>query len=247
METLIAWKNRIALSGTALKLLAMLCMTVDHMGLLLLDNFWLCRVIGRLAFPIFAYMIAEGCRYTRHKSRYLLILLGEGLLCSAVYYLAQRSLAQNILITFSLSVLLIFGLFDLKKQAEQTGNLPRLLLSLFWVLGTLAVTFFLGFPPSFLREAGFSLDYGVVGVLCPVIVAILPDRRSRWLGLAAALVLLAFSMGGGRQWFGLLALIPLFFYSGKRGKYSLNYLFYVYYPLHLLVLEGIRSLVHSGG
>ena len=116
METLTALKNRIALSGTSLKIFAMLCMTVDHMGLLLLDNFWLCRVIGRLAFPIFAYMIAEGCRYTRHRARYLLLLLGEGLLCSAVYYLAQGSLEQNILITFSLSVLLIFGLFDLKKQ-----------------------------------------------------------------------------------------------------------------------------------
>ena len=247
METLTALKNRIALSGTSLKIFAMLCMTVDHMGLLLLDNFWLCRVIGRLAFPIFAYMIAEGCRYTRHRARYLLLLLGEGLLCSAVYYLAQGSLEQNILITFSLSVLLIFGLFDLKKQTERTGNLPRLLLSLFWVLGTLALSFFLGFPPPFLRDAGFSIDYGVVGVLCPVVVAVLPDRRSRWLGLAAALVLLAFSMGGGRQWFGLLALIPLFFYSGKRGKYSLKYLFYLYYPLHLLALEGIRTLMHMGG
>ena len=246
METLIAWKNRIALSGTTLKLLAMLCMTVDHMGLLLFGNFWLCRLIGRLAFPIFAYMIAEGCRYTRHKVRYLLILLGEGLLCSAVYYIAEGSLEQNILITFAFSVFLTFGLFYLKEQINRQPVSPgKLLLALFWVLGTLAAVFFLGFPPPFLKDAGFSLDYGAIGVLCPVIVAILPDRRSRWLGLAAALVLLAFSMGGGRQWFGLLALIPLFFYSGKRGRFSLKYLFYAYYPLHLLALEGIRMLIRS--
>ena len=57
------------LSGNQLKLIALITMTVDHMGLILFDQFILLRIVGRLAFPIFAWMIAEGCRHTRRMGR----------------------------------------------------------------------------------------------------------------------------------------------------------------------------------
>ena len=73
------------INGTHLKLLAMVTMTLDHVGLILLGNYQPFRIIGRFAFPIFAYMIAEGCRYTRNKVRYFGIIFGLGLLFQTFY------------------------------------------------------------------------------------------------------------------------------------------------------------------
>ena len=69
------------LSGNALKLLAALFMTIDHVGVLLLPHVIVLRILGRLALPIFAYMIAEGCRYTRNRLRYFGSVFALGVLC----------------------------------------------------------------------------------------------------------------------------------------------------------------------
>ena len=69
------------LSSNALKLIALLSMTVDHIGLLLFPRLRIARILGRIAFPIFAYMIAEGCRHTSRRARYLgtVFLLGAAM------------------------------------------------------------------------------------------------------------------------------------------------------------------------
>jgi len=58
------------LSGNMLKIIAALAMLCDHVGLLFFPSQDIFRIIGRLAFPIFAFMIAEGCKYTRNKAKY---------------------------------------------------------------------------------------------------------------------------------------------------------------------------------
>ena len=68
MEIRVANKG---LTGNQLKLIAVITMTIDHIGLAFFPQQMLFRVIGRLAFPIYAYMIAEGCRYTRSMGKYL--------------------------------------------------------------------------------------------------------------------------------------------------------------------------------
>ena len=71
-------------TGNQLKLIALISMTCDHVGLQLLPDVLILRIIGRLALPIFAYMIAEGCRYTRNRKRYLLRMAGLAALCQGV-------------------------------------------------------------------------------------------------------------------------------------------------------------------
>ena len=73
----IQTKKFAGLTGNQLKLLALIAMTCDHVGLQLLPQFIILRIIGRLAAPLFAYMIAEGCRYTHDRGRYLGRLLGR--------------------------------------------------------------------------------------------------------------------------------------------------------------------------
>ena len=67
------------LTGNQLKIFALIAMTLDHIGLELLPQYPFLRIIGRLAFPLFAYMIAEGCRYTKNRTRYLLCIASMGL------------------------------------------------------------------------------------------------------------------------------------------------------------------------
>ena len=76
-------------------------MLIDHVGVALLPQLEILRVIGRLSFPIFAYMIAEGCRYTKNRVRYFGTLAGFAIVCQTANYIATGSLYQCILITFS--------------------------------------------------------------------------------------------------------------------------------------------------
>jgi hypothetical protein len=89
---------------------------------------------------------------------------------------------------------------------------------------------------------GFAVDYGYWGVLLPVVISLGKQYWGR-LGLTAlGLVLVCYDLGGV-QWFSLLALIPLALYSGKRGRLPLKYFFYLYYPLHLLVIRLIAWML----
>ena len=216
------------LTSNQLKLLAMLTMTLDHIGVQLYPGVLWLRIFGRLAFPIYAYMIAEGCAHTRNRRKYLLQMAGLALLCQLVYFFAMGSLFQCILVTFTLSILLIY--------ACDTGSRPLTALAL---LGVAFVTVAL---PRLLPGTDFAIDYGFFGVLVPVAAYLGETRRKKLLFTAGALVVLAWLVGG-IQWYSLAALLPLALYSGQRGKRRMKWLFYLYYPLHLAAIYGISLLL----
>lgn len=227
--------KKIGLTNNQLKLLAMLAMLCDHAGKVLLPQYTFLQIIGRIAFPIFAFMVAEGCFYTRNKIKYFLsiFLLGAG--CQAVFFIAERSFYQNILITFSLSVALIFALEGYKTKRSRLSVAIMLLAIAFVLVVTLA------FPVIF-KAQGFYVDYGIWGVLLPVAVFYAPDKERKLLFAAGVLILLAFS-AGSRQWFSLLAVPLLALYNQKRGKYNIKPLFYIFYPAHLAVIYLIDILL----
>lgn len=228
-------KTRPGLTGNQLKILAMVTMTCDHVGLYLLPQFPILRILGRLALPIYAYMIAQGCRHTHDRKRYLLRLLGLGLLCQVVYYVVMGSLYQCILITFSLSLILIYGM-DAARKRRGPGTV---LLALMVFAGEV---FLCQVLPELLPETDFAVDYGILGVLPPVLVY-LGENRWQEIGLlGAGLAALAVS-SGGIQWWSLAALPLLALYNGRKGTYPIGKLFYLYYPLHLAVIYGIGWLL----
>ena len=217
------------LTGNQLKLIALISMTCDHVGLQLFPDVLLLRIIGRLALPIFAYMIAEGCRYTRNRKKYLLRMASLAALCQVVYFFAMGSLYQCILVTFSLSLCLIYALDELQAHP---GTKTRII-----ALGMLVAVFVLCVVlPDFLP--GFEIDYGLMGVLLPVLIYF---GRPAHHFLLAGLILLCFSYGG-LQWWSLAAIPLLSVYNEQRGKYNIGRLFYIYYPLHLVVIYGLSLL-----
>ena len=106
------------LSGNQLKVIALIAMTIDHIGMQIFKEYRIFRIIGRIAFPIFAYMIAEGCRYTKSKKKYLQAVAISATVCQVAYFLALNSLYQCILVTFLLSILLIFAYDKASKNTD---------------------------------------------------------------------------------------------------------------------------------
>ncbi len=223
-------RSSFGLTGNQLKILAMITMTCDHVGMQIFPQvFWL-RILGRLAMPIYAYMIAEGCRHTRDRKKYFLRLFGLGLLCQAVYLLAMGSWYQCILMTFSLSVWLI-GLLDAAEREKNGKTMGALLVGV-------AVSFFLTVVlPDLLPHTDYAIDYGLPGVLLPVLIY---GAGTRGLLLGLALVALEY---GGVQWFAFLSVPLLLAYNGQRGRANIGKFFYWYYPAHLVVIYGISLLL----
>ncbi len=219
------------LSGNQLKLLALVAMTCDHVGLAIFPGCRILRIIGRLAFPIFAWMIAEGCLYTRNRKRYLLQMAALALLCQVVYFFAMDSLYMCVLVTFTLSIALIY-LLDYGRNKRW----------LIFLAGLLAVWFLSEQLPQLLPSTDYRIDYRLPGILLPVLIYWGRSKAEKLLLTALGLLWLALTFRH-LQWYGFLALIPLALYSGKRGKWRMKYLFYIYYPLHLVVIQGIAMLI----
>jgi len=239
------------LSGNMLKYIAALSMLIDHVGVILFPWVWVLRVIGRLAFPIFAFMIAEGCRYTRDKRRYFASVFLLALICQGARFFYDRSLEMNVLVTFSLSILLIYGMQYFKETAMRAqGSFLELSLALLPFLAAALLTAVVNYF--------FDVDYGVWGCTLPLFAAIfhaprgagaamraLDKRPVHVLTMAVGLVPMCISSlrYGGVQIFSLFAIPLLLLYSGKRGRWGSKYFFYVFYPTHILVLEGIKLLI----
>lgn len=232
------------LSGNALKIIAALAMLCDHVGLMFFPHVRLFRIIGRLAFPIFAYMIAEGCRYTRSRPRYFLQIFLLAFGCQVVYFLVDRSLYMSILVTFSCSIGVICALQQLK---ESSGS-RKLLWALLFITAVEIV---------YALNKLLEIDYGFWGCMTPVFPALFQDRRDaerkfvpkldrrpvHIAMLAMGLLILWMDLGGEQLW-SLMAVPVLLLYSGDRGKLPMKYFFYIFYPLHLAALQLIGWIIY---
>ena len=225
------------INGNVLKLIAVISMTIDHMGLMLFNDNLIMRCIGRLAFPIFGFMIAEGCFYTKNKLRYFLRVFILGILCQAVYFVEDRSLYLGILITFSFSIATIFA-YKNAFEKERIEIPAALLFVLMLVVDVMVCVLF----PILFKNSGFYVDYGIFGVLFPLLAYIGRGKSyGIWL-MTAGLALVSMTLMW-YQWFCLAALVLIELYSGERGKKGSKYFFYIYYPAHLAAIWLIGFLM----
>ncbi len=223
-------------------------MVVDHIGVIFFPNDLIWRYIGRISMPIFAYFIAEGCRYTRSPWGYLGKLSACLIVCQIGNYVGTGSLEICILGTFLLGACLLFSLQNAKKA----------LLIRAWGKGAAwSGLFVLGIAATYYVNQIIYIDYGFWACMLPVFAGAmyLPENApgnlkkwdNKWLSLlcfAVGLALLSyFDDYSEVQVYCLLALPLLALYSGRRGKWKMKYFFYLFYPVHLALLEGIYLLV----
>ena len=247
------------MNRTHLKLIACASMLCDHMGYLLFPQAVWLRWLGRLALPLFAFFIGEGCRHTRDRKRYLIQLSALAAICQAAYFIEEliagggRLTASsgcwyfNILFTFILSCGACFLCLDGAAFLRQ-GETKKAARKFAWLALYLAVlAAFTWFAWRQRKTAGWSLyvDYGMCGVLLPL-SAVLFDRRWAKLGAFAAAVTVYCAVFTGTMpyvWFSLAALPLLACYNGQSGSKKLKYLFYVFYPAHLAVLYLLSQIM----
>ncbi len=234
-------KRKRGLTNNQLKIIAMISMTLDHVGLIIFPNEMIFRILGRFAFPIYAYMIAEGCKYTRNRVRYLLQISVFAIVCQLVYLLFLNSYYQSILVTFSFSIMLIFAIDNMMKKKDWISWLIA-----FSVIG--AIFFASVIFPEFIGFQDYAVDYTYIGVLIPVFIYYAPKKWMKLGVMAIGLLLLAFKITSMMpsafwQWYALLSLPLIALYNGERGKYKLKYMFYIFYPAHLVVIYAIQLLI----
>ncbi len=237
------------IDSDALKLLAMLFMLTDHMWATVVGgNQWM-NFVGRLAFPIFAFLIAEGFVHTADFKKYALRLLIFALISEIPFDLMCTGAPffifhQNVMFTLLLGLLCINELEKFKEAPSSKNGIIRFLkVVLFLLLGTV----------------GF-VDYGARGILTVIVFYVFRNFKLAPLFRFVSLVLLyiVFFKGMGIiipifgteyffpvQGFCVLALIPIELYNGKRRSKSrvVKYAFYAFYPLHMALLYWIYVLL----
>lgn len=247
------------MSAFALRVIACVAMLLDHIGLF--TNNLALRAVGRIAFPIFVYLICNGFKYTSCRWRYALRLAVFALISQIPFSLmCANSLSYetgNVFITLFVALVCIWATDILFK-----GKVSRFF---FWVpVVVLCVLYQFGILKS---------DYGMRGILMAMVFYLF-DGKQLWKRVMVCLGYLVsifsapilscamqFLRGGGlalpalRQWdwwqlFSLCALPLIFSYNGKKGATprspkaakALQLGFYLFYPVHMLLLWLINRL-----
>ncbi len=234
------------LSGSALKLIALITMIIDHIGAAVLEMgviegynigalnisyetaiFWwnvdsVLRAVGRISFPIYCFLIAEGYTHTRNPRKYALRLGAFALISEipfdlAFYHSWWSMQHQNVFFTLLLGLLAIMAVDEYEKRV--TGRWAGLAAAFcFVMLGDVLHT-----------------DYGAFGVF--FIVVLYAFRNCGWIRTVIGCLLIAWETTAP------LAFVPIQLYNGERGRLRLKYFFYAIYPVHLLILYGICMLL----
>jgi len=251
--------SRKGISGSTLKLIAIVTMLIDHVGAVVLirmmlqgvsvsgavdEKLWsiyeLSRDIGRVAFPIFCFLLVEGFERTRDRGKYALRLGIFALISEIPFNLAVTGRVfdygyQNVYFTLLIGLVTMMAVnwIGNLKNPDYSGKILETMLAGLGVLlsiGTVALG-------AWAAEA-LHTDYGALGILCIMVLYLFRSNRK----------LQAFAGACTFLWetTAPLAFIPVWWYNGTRGM-KLKYVFYLFYPIHLLVLYGICVMMGIHG
>lgn len=221
-----------------IKIIAIISMTFDHGAYHLMEpSLWyeIMRSFGRLAMPLFSFLIAEGYHYTKSIKGYFYRIFIFGLAIEAFLLLVYFITGDNYLINVNIFLTLSLGLLSLIMLKK--GNI---------FLGILLIAASIFVP----------VDYGTYGVLLIVGFGLLRDMPKSYIYDAFLIFALNvifieiipyFDLPyivnlDQRQWYSMLSIIPIALYNGGEGK-KLKYFLYIYYPLHLIFIIMISHII----
>ena len=240
------------LNGNTLKLIACICMLIDHIGAAIilpvfqagvqkdifdfekLNMFYkILRFIGRSAFPVFAFLLVEGFYHTKNRLRYALSLFIFAIISEYPYDLAFNKTegdfmySSNVMFSLFIGLLVIWAVDFFRKELSRIAFYPASAL----VIAVGAYTAHV-----------INCDYREFGI--GVILIFYFFHFYEAVSLLASYITLC---GIPNEFKAFPGFILLFFYNKKRGKDlgKLKYLFYIFYPAHLLLLYAIRYAIYK--
>ena len=251
-NTNVTGSGKMDLSAAALHILAMTFMLMDHLWATLLPaQEWL-TCVGRIAFPIFAFMAVEGYFHTHNLKKYLLRMLVFAVISEVPFDLMYGGtwfypVHQNVIWTLMMG---LAGIHLMETVRKKKSTFVYILVSAIVVilgglLGTLSM-----------------VDYYGIGVLTVFIFYFFRGRK--WwclLGQMLALYWVNVELLGGlmypirlfgmefelcQQGLALLALLPIWLYRGRQGYHSkpFQYFCYAFYPMHMLVIVLVLNFIN---
>jgi hypothetical protein len=205
-----------------LRIIALIAMAIDHIGLVFFPDYFIFRIIGRLAFPLFAFGIAQGYLYTKNLSKYLQRILLLALISQPIFYLLINQENLNICFTLTLGLSVIY-LYDKGKH---------------WWVKVFGIILIL-----FLGE-WLQVEYGAYGIL--LILCLYVFKNNILLILFGSLLMFAQALLNYSQILNLFAIIPLFLvYYIKDKRIKMNrWVQYLFYPVHLLIIYIVFQLIN---
>lgn len=231
------------LNSNMLKIIACITMVVDHVGFLIFPNLQILRIIGRISFPLFAFMIAIGTYYTKNRLKHILLISTLGILMQIVLYLFVGMTDFSIFITFSISIILIYLIDYIHKNINEK-NILKTIISSLCLIGLIIYLFWFT-----TRFDYFFMNYGIYGILSPVVIYIIRKYISKIyiyisiIAFAVMIIIYTNYLNNPLGYYAFLSLPFILFYNGKRGKLNLKYFFYLFYPLHFVIIYGIGMLL----
>ena len=217
------------MSSLLLKIIALLTMIIDHYGAIFHPNIIIYRIIGRLAFPIYCFLLVEGYTHTSNIKKYTTRLLIFALISEIPFDLAFFGeigfVHQNIFFTLFIG---LAAIYLIENKDEKYKFDKTLVIVAATVLATILRT-----------------DYqfiGIVYILSFYFTRNLPKTK-RFSTIALIMILTNLSAGWLQQ-FSVLALIAIYFYNNQPGFKNklLQMSFYIAYPLHLLIFYLVNTL-----
>lgn len=216
------------ISGSTLKIIAIVSMLIDHIGAIFLGSYHtpylISRLIGRIAFPIFCFLLIEGFFHTRNVPKYCLRLGIFAVISEIPFDLAFNHATfdpsyQNVFFTLLIGLLTVSALESIQKRYSKKIGVPMIYSAAVIAAGAVLAWF-------------FQTDYGEIGVICIVLFYL--EHNKKTIAAATACICLLFSSSLEITAFACVPLIR--YYNGMRGI-SLKYVFYLFYPVHLLLLS----------
>lgn len=197
-----------------LKLLAVILMVIDHIGYFLFPSNMILRIIGRLSFPLFAFLIAKGYKYTSNRKRFFLrLFIFANIIQLPVLFIP---IPVNIFYTLSFGLLLIM-VYEMKISFMK---------KYFYLLGICFLTYLI------------NPDYSIYGVLLILVIHIFMNQ---WLQMAISFIVLSLMFYGYHyQIFSVFSILLMMTYNEKLGL-KLKWFFYLFYPVHLVILNYISQ------
>lgn len=237
-------KTRWGINSFWLHIIAMTIMLGDHMWATVIPgSMWLTN-IGRMAFPIFAFMIVEGYFHTKSIKKYILRMLIGAVISEVPFNLMTggyflNPFQQNVMWSFLLSLLCIHAIESIKKKNKYlhipmtvlifgaTAIIGMLLMVDYFAYGILAVAVFYIFRGKklwqlLLQAAGLILIFGVL-----------------YEGMLIDVKIFGFTFEIKQEVIAVMALIPIWLYNGEQGPHNkfIQAGFYLFYPVHMLILS----------
>lgn len=245
-------KKGFGLSGSTLKIIAIVTMLIDHVAAVVLTPvlvsqgifsgntynntllmiYGAMRSIGRLAFPIFCFLLVEGFFHTRSRFKYaarlfLFAVVSELPFDLAFYQAWAADGHQNVFFTLFLGLAMLMAIDYFKEKLLPYIRNGKNLYS--------AIGQFLIFLLAAVLAGAMHTDYSYFGIIAIAGMYFLHDYRGR---MCAAEAVFFFSFEPP----AIFSFLPIWLYNGKRGL-KMKYFFYVFYPGHLLLLYGITRLI----